>query len=77
MRSAVRGVTLLRSSRMRELAYNFSAYLESDGTHAPYCTNDCQYCHATRRKLNLETANHPQREILRMRADLAYVSKYA
>jgi hypothetical protein len=60
MRGAVRGVTPLRSIRMRD--YNFSAHFRV-GTHAPYCTNDCQYCHATRRKLKLETAYHPQREI--------------
>jgi hypothetical protein len=30
--------------------------LESGGAHAQYYTNDCQYCHATRRKQKLETA---------------------
>jgi hypothetical protein len=27
--------------------------LVSDGAHAPYCTNDCQFCHTPRRKLKL------------------------
>jgi hypothetical protein len=42
--------------------------LESDGAHAPFCTSntvDCQYCHATLRKMKLETAYHLQREITR------------
>jgi hypothetical protein len=52
MRSAVRGVTSLRSIRMRERAYNFMPIFESGGAHAAYCTNDCQYCQSTRRKLN-------------------------
>jgi hypothetical protein len=43
--------------------------LESNGTHAPYSTNDCLYSNATRRKLKLETVCDPQREILRMRAN--------
>jgi hypothetical protein len=43
--------------------------LEAGEMHAPYLTSDCQYCHAKRRKLKLETAYHPQREILRMRAN--------
>jgi hypothetical protein len=51
--------------------------LESDGAHAPNCTNDCQYCHATRRKLKLETVYHLQREISRMRAKSACVIKSA
>jgi hypothetical protein len=60
---------------MRERAYNFSAHFRV-GRHAPYCTrtNDFQYCHATRIKLKLETAYHPQREILRMRSNPACVS---
>jgi hypothetical protein len=49
--------------------------LESGGVHALYCTNDCQYSHATRRKLKLKTANHPQREISRMLGNPACVSK--
>jgi hypothetical protein len=49
--------------------------LESGGAHALYCTKDCQYCLATRRKLKLETAYHPQREILRMQANAACVTK--
>jgi hypothetical protein len=80
MRGAVRSVTSLRSIRMRERDYNFSAHfraglcgalprcgayacvsvtttlvpiLEPGGAHTPYCANDCQYCHATRRKLKL------------------------
>jgi hypothetical protein len=61
MRGAVRGV------HMRKRAYNCSAHFRV-GRYAPYCTNDCQYCHATRRKLKLESARHPQREISRMRA---------
>jgi hypothetical protein len=51
--------------------------LESGRLHAPYCTNDCQYCHATSRKLKLETTYHPQRENSRMQANLACVSKSA
>jgi hypothetical protein len=42
--------------------------LESDKEHAPYCTNDCLYRHATRRKLKLKIAYDLQREIVRMRA---------
>jgi hypothetical protein len=65
MRSAVRGVIPLRSIRMRERAYNFSAnFRVGQGAST---ANDYQYCHATRRKLKLETAYHPQREISRMR----------
>jgi wyosine [tRNA(Phe)-imidazoG37] synthetase (radical SAM superfamily) len=62
MRGAVRDVTPLRSICMRERAYNFSAHLELDKAHSPYCTKACQYCHAARGKLKLETAYHPQRE---------------
>jgi hypothetical protein len=51
--------------------------LESGGAHALYCTNDCQNSYAIRRKLKLETAYDPQREILRMRANPACVSKSA
>jgi sulfatase maturation enzyme AslB (radical SAM superfamily) len=51
--------------------------LESGGAHASYCNKDCEYCHATRRKLNLETAYHAQRELSRMRANPACVSKSA
>jgi hypothetical protein len=69
MRGAVRGVTPPRSIRMRERAYNICAQLKSGGAHAPSCTSDCQYCHATRRKLKLETAYHPQRDISRMLAN--------
>jgi wyosine [tRNA(Phe)-imidazoG37] synthetase (radical SAM superfamily) len=71
MRGAVRA---LRSIRMRERAYNFSAHFRV-GRSA--CTNDCHYCHATRRKLKLKTAYHPQREIARSRANLACESKSA
>jgi hypothetical protein len=62
--------------RMRERAYNClpSAYFR-DGAHEPYSTNDCQYSPATRRKLKLETAYHPQREISRMRANPTCVRK--
>jgi hypothetical protein len=63
MWGAVRRVTPLRSIRMRERRTTAVPILESGGAYAPYCTNDCQYCHATRRKLKLETAYHPQREI--------------
>jgi hypothetical protein len=51
--------------------------LESGEAHAPYCNHDCQCCHATRRKLKLETAYDTQREISRMRANPACVSKSA
>jgi hypothetical protein len=51
--------------------------LESDVAHAPYCTNDCLYCHATRRKLKLETAYDSQREIWHMRASPACVKYHA
>jgi hypothetical protein len=54
IRNAVRGVTPLRIILMRERAHNFSAHLDSDGAHAPYCTNDCLYRHATRRKQKLK-----------------------
>jgi hypothetical protein len=53
---------------MRERTYNLPI-LESGGAHAPYCTNDCQYCHTNRRKLKLEIAYHPQREISRMQVN--------
>jgi hypothetical protein len=59
MRGAVRGVTPLRSIRMRERAYNFSAHLRVGRGARGYFTNDRQYCHATRRKLKLKTAYHP------------------
>jgi hypothetical protein len=72
---AVRGVTPVRRIRMLECAYNFVPSLESDGAHTPYCTNDCLYRHAIRRKLKLETAYDPQRETLRMRASPVCVSK--
>jgi hypothetical protein len=75
MRSAVRSVTLLRSIRMRERAYNFRAHFRV-GRGIPYCTNYCQYYHATRRKLKLETAYHPQREIPRMRANSAWANPH-
>jgi hypothetical protein len=51
--------------------------LVTDGAHAPYCTDDCQLRHAPRRKLKLETAYHPQREISRMRANPACVIRSA
>jgi wyosine [tRNA(Phe)-imidazoG37] synthetase (radical SAM superfamily) len=56
MQDAVRGVTPLQSIRMRERAYNLSAHFRVERAQAPYCTNDCQYCHTTRRKLKLKTA---------------------
>jgi hypothetical protein len=68
------GDTPLRSIRMRERTTTSVPILESGGAHAPYCTNDCQYCHATHRKLKLETVYHPQRKISRMQANLACVS---
>jgi hypothetical protein len=73
MRGAVGGVTPLRGIRMRERDYNF--ILKSDRAHAPYCTYDCQYCHATCKTLKLETACHPQREIPSRPANPARVSK--
>jgi hypothetical protein len=63
----MRGITPEWGIRMRERAYNFCAHFSVVG-HAPFCTDNCQYRHATRRKMNLETAYDPQREILRMRA---------
>jgi hypothetical protein len=69
MRGAVRGIIMReRANNVRERAYNNTAcmsvlsiytttsvsILESGVTHAPYCTNDYQYCHATRRKLKLD-----------------------
>jgi hypothetical protein len=62
MRGAVQGVTPLWSIRMREPTTSVFI-LESGGADAPYCTNDCQYCHGTRRKLKLETAYYTQSEI--------------
>jgi hypothetical protein len=76
MRGAVRGVTSLRSVHMRESAYNFSAHFRL-GWDVPCCNNYIEYCHATRRKLKLETAYYPQREISRMRASPACVCKSA
>jgi hypothetical protein len=47
------------------------AILESDGAHDPYCTNDCLYSHAIRRKQKLKLRKYdPQREFSRMRANL-------
>jgi hypothetical protein len=66
-----------RYIRMRKHTCNFSALLETDGAHAPYCTNDCLYRHATRRVTETQTAYDPQRDILRMRAKPACVSKFA
>jgi wyosine [tRNA(Phe)-imidazoG37] synthetase (radical SAM superfamily) len=77
MQGAVRDVIPVRGICMLERAYNFSAHFKADGAHAPQCTNDCLYCHTTRRKLKLQTAYDPQREILRMRAKSACVIKPA
>jgi hypothetical protein len=51
MRSVVRGVTPLRSIRMRERAYNFSVHFRvGRGARTVLYYNDCLYRHATRRK---------------------------
>jgi hypothetical protein len=41
MRSAVRGVTPLRSTRMRERAYNFSAHFKVRLGARTVLSNDC------------------------------------
>jgi hypothetical protein len=74
----------MQGIRMRERAYNFSAYF--DGVHTPYCTNDRLYRHATRRILyprvtesrvtEIQTAYEPQREILRMRPFYIFAQNY-
>jgi hypothetical protein len=74
MRGAVRGVTPLRSIRMRERAYNFIAHFRVGRGVRTDCTNDCQYCHPTCRKLKLKNVYDPQREISRMWANPACVS---
>jgi hypothetical protein len=73
----VRGVTQVRGIRMRDRAYKFSAHFRVERGARTYCTNDCQHCHATRRKLTLETAHNPQREISHMRTIPACVIKSA
>jgi hypothetical protein len=50
---AVRAIIPVRGIRMRELAFNFSVHF-SVRRGAPYCTNDCQYRNATRRKQKLK-----------------------
>jgi hypothetical protein len=44
--------------------------LQSDEAHALYCTNDCLCRDATRR---ITETKNPQREILRMRANPAFI----
>jgi hypothetical protein len=60
MRGAVRGVTPLRSIRMREPTTSVPS-LESDGEHASYCINDCLYQHGTCRK-KTQTVYDPHRD---------------
>jgi hypothetical protein len=59
----MRGVTPLRSIRKRERAHNFSAHFRVGRSACTIRAEYCQYCHATCRKLKLETAYHPQRAI--------------
>jgi hypothetical protein len=66
------GVIPLRSIACVSVPTISVPILESGGAHGPYCSKNCQYCHATRRKLILETACHSQREISRIRADPAF-----
>jgi hypothetical protein len=65
---------LCGASRLREHAYNFSAYFKVRKAHALNFSNDCLYSYAARRITETQTVYDPQRKILRMRANPACVS---